>query len=146
MRNALTFVSEFLVFILSLLAIVIFLTVLHGVLAEHLDWPDDAWVTIAYAGTPDAVIGAINAKAGSFAPCITQVVSRETGGTFDPHLVNPSSGAYGAPQFIPYGGVYDVTPMGQAGVPVRSLDGTQQIDQMVWSWQHGLKSHWSPPC
>lgn len=41
MRNALTFVSEFLVFTLSLIAIVVFLTILHGVLAEHLDWPDD---------------------------------------------------------------------------------------------------------
>jgi hypothetical protein len=146
MRNALTFAAELLLFTATLIAIFIFLAALHGALVERLGWPDDSWVTPAYAGTPDAVITEINSKGGTFAPCITQVVSREKGGTFDPHLVNPSSGAFGAPQFIPYGGVYDVTPMGQAGVPVRSLDGTQQIDQMVWSWQHGLKSHWSPPC
>lgn len=153
MRNALTFVSEFLIFVGTLIAILIFLAALHGALVERLGWPDDSWVTSADActvacnsGTPDAVIGAINTKAGAFAPCITQVVSRETGGTFDPHLVNPSSGAYGAPQFIPYGGVYDVTPAGRAGIPVTSLDGQQQIDQMVQAWQAGYKSHWSPPC
>jgi hypothetical protein len=152
-KNAVTFVSELVVFTLSMIAIIIFLALLHAGLVERLGWPDDTWVTPAEActvacasGTPDAVIGAINTKAGAFAPCITQVVSRETGGTFDPHLVNPSSGAYGAPQFIPYGGVYDVTPAGRAGIPVTSLDGQQQIDQMVQAWQAGYKSHWSPPC
>ena len=41
---------------------------------------------------------------GPYAPCLTAIASRETGGTFDPYAVNPSSGAVGLFQFLPSGG------------------------------------------
>ncbi len=138
MRDSLEFIGTFLLFTATMAAIVVFMCLLPqpaGAQEPRVD------------GTPDAVIQAINQKGGAFTPCIAAIVARETGNTFDPHVQNPYSGAYGAPQFLPTGGVYGVTPAGRAGIPVSTLSGSQQIDQMVWAMQNGYKSAWSPtPC
>ena len=134
MRNTLEFIGTFLLFAATMVAIVVFMCLLPqpaGAQEPRVD------------GTPDAVIQAINQKGGAFTPCITAIVGRETGNTFDPHVQNPYSGAYGAPQFLPTGGVYGVTIPGRSGIPVTALSGPQQIDAMVSVFPQ-YRSAWAP--
>jgi hypothetical protein len=101
----------------------------------------------ASAQTPDQVIQITQQRGGQFAPCLLQIEARETGNTYLPNLVNPSSGAYGPLQYLQRGGVWDATPLGRSGVPVTAASVEQQVDMATWAMQAGYKSAWSPsPC
>ncbi len=103
-----------------------------------------AWMLapLADAQSPSDVIAITQAHGGDFAPCLLAIEARETGGTFSATAQNPSSGAWGPLQFLPSGGVWQVTPW--ANTPVQSTSVADQVDAATWALGHGFKTAWNP--
>lgn len=98
----------------------------------------------ARAQTPDQVISTTEAVGGAYSSCLLSIEARETGGTFSATAVNPASGAYGPLQYLQYGGVWQATPLGQAGVPVTVASVAEQVAMGAWAIANGFGSAWSP--
>jgi hypothetical protein len=141
MKTAFTFVSELVVFSVTLIALIILIAVLHGVLVVRLGWPDDAWVTPAYAGTPDAAVATIYAVGGPVAPCLERIFWREDpGGQL--HQQNlAGSAAHGWLQMMP--STFASTPQGYV-TDIWHATGEQQIAAGRWLLENGWRSAWSP--
>lgn len=94
--------------------------------------------SVARAQTaPEDVRATIQRVGGPYAWCLTEIARRETGGTFDPAALNPQSLATGPFQFLPHGGEWDATPLGQQGVPVAVASVAEQVAAAAWSLAAG---------
>lgn len=98
----------------------------------------------ATAQTPEQVIATTRAVGGNYAPCLLQIEARETGGTYSATVVNSSSGAYGPLQYLQTGGVWQATPLGQAGLPVTVATVAEQVAMAAWALASGYGSAWAP--
>lgn len=74
------------------------------------------------------------------APCLLVIGRAES--QLQPYAVNPQSGTYGPFQFLPHGGVWDVTPLGRQGIPVAATSVYQQTEMAAWALSHGHGSAW----
>lgn len=90
----------------------------------------------ASAQTPADVQAAIGR--GEHPACEMSIASRETGGTFDPYAVNPTTGAVTEFQFLQHGGVWDETPLGRDGYAPTDVSVAQRVAMVDWLIDHGL--------
>jgi hypothetical protein len=148
MKNAFTFASELLIFTASVIAIIVFLAILHGVLSERFGWPDDAWVTSADActvacasGTPDEAVTTIYAVGGPYASCLEHIFWHEDGQTGAVHQQNmQGSSAVGWFQMMP--STFASTPQGRE-VDIWHASGEQQVAAARWLYQTGQQYVWN---